>query len=146
MSTKKLILGGIVAGLVVAGCAGQKTSGEKNAASKSSNPDVHVVKSKDGSFDGEIIGTPKAEGKFAKLQIGMVMKEVTGLIGAPDNLTEHETGKRWIPFYFGPDVKRIEVLYKGEGCLTYTGGNQFGGGGGTLIRIAVDANGACMEG
>ena len=109
-------------------------------------PGARTVKSEDGSFDGEIIGTPAAGSKLAKVKIGMTMHEVNALIGAPDDMDRHETGKRWIPFYFGDDVQRMEALYKGEGCLTYTGGNQFGGGGGQVIRITVDSTGACIGG
>jgi hypothetical protein len=57
----------------------------------------------------------------------------------------HETGKRWIPFYSGNDSQRFQVLYKGEGCLTYTGGNVFGGGENELIRIAADEKGQCFN-
>jgi hypothetical protein len=106
---------------------------------------TRVVKSRDGKFDGEIVGTPARNGKFAKLQIGMQMEEVTALIGGPDNMKRHETGKRWIPFYFGPDAQRMQVLYRGEGCLTYTGGNVFGGSGNTLIRITATPQTTCME-
>ena len=147
MKTLKLILAGVVACIAFTGCAGQKTANDQNAStvSTSPTPGARIVKSKDGTFDGEIIGTAQPDSKFSKLEIGMMMSEVSGLIGAPDNLSQHETGKRWIPFYFGPDVKRIEVVYKGEGCLTYTGGNQFGAGGNKLIRISVDPNGACFQ-
>jgi hypothetical protein len=106
---------------------------------------TRVVKSRDGKFDGEIVGTPARNGKFAKLQIGMQMEEVTALIGGPDNMIRHETGKRWIPFYFGSDAQRLQVLYRGEGCLTYTAGNVFGGGGNTLIRITATPLATCME-
>ena len=75
----------------------------------------------------------------------MTMREVNGLIGAPDDLIRHETGKRWIPFYYGNYAQRMEVLYRGEGCLTYTGGNVFGGGGNQLIKIEVDGTGKCIE-
>ncbi|HEU4621959.1 MAG TPA: hypothetical protein VFS42_07025 [Burkholderiaceae bacterium] len=73
------------------------------------------------------------------------MREVNELIGAPFDMVRHETGKRWIPFYFGNDAQRLQVLYKDEGCLTYTGGNIFGGGGNELIRITVAPKGNCME-
>ena len=106
---------------------------------------TRTVKSRDGRSDGEIIGTPAAGSKFAKLQIGMLMDEVTGMIGAPDNIARHETGKRWIPFYFGNDVQRFQVLYKGEGCLTFTAGNQFGGGGNELIRITATQRQDCIR-
>lgn len=111
----------------------------------STNPNVRVVKSRDGRFDGEMIGTPAAGSKFARLQIGMTMDEVTRLIGGPDNIVRHETGKRWIPFYYGNDAQRFQALYRGEGCLTYTAGNVFGGGGSELIRIASGANAACGD-
>jgi hypothetical protein len=79
------------------------------------------------------------------LQIGMTMEEVSTLIGAPDNMIRHETGKRWIPFYFGNDAQRLQVIYRNEGCLTYTGGNVFGGGGSELIRITVAPKGGCLD-
>ena len=111
----------------------------------------YVSEATDGRFQiqpfapGEIVGTPRPGGKFAKLKIGMTMREVNGLIGAPDDLVRHETGKRWIPFYFGDDAQRMQALVKNEGCLTYTGGNVFGGGGNQLIRIEVDPSGKCLE-
>ncbi len=131
-------------------CAAPSGTGGSGGNTASSAPapstsGARVVKSKDGRYDGEIVGTPAASSKFAKLQIGMTMREVTTLIGAPDDMIRHETGKRWIPLYFGNDAQRLQVLYKGEGCLTYTGGNVFGGGGNELLRITVDPKGACLE-
>ena len=75
----------------------------------------------------------------------MEMNEVFGLIGAGSNMSSNETGKRWIPFYFGNDARRFQVSYVNEGCLTFTGGNIYGGGGNELIRIAVDAKGVCGD-
>ena len=79
--------------------------------------------------------------KFSKIKIGMQFEQVNDLIGTPNSITRNETGKRWIPFYFGSDVMRMQASYKGEGCLTYTGGNQFGSSGGELITITVDPAG-----
>jgi hypothetical protein len=106
---------------------------------------TRIVKSRDGKLEGELVGTPARGSKFTKLQIGMRMSEVNSLIGTPDDLDRHETGKRWIPFYFGSDAQRMQVLYKGEGCLTYTGGNVFGGGGNELIRITADPGVRCWN-
>jgi hypothetical protein len=134
--------------LAMAGCASQQTTPSQAAASEAkaapATPGARTVKSRNGQFDGEIVGTPAASSKFSKLQIGMTMREVQGLIGVADDMYRHETGKRWIPFYFGNDSQRFQVLYKGEGCLTYTGGNVFGGGENELIRIAADAKGQCF--
>ena len=115
------------------------------AAAASPYGPVRTVKSRDGSFDGELIGTSASGSKFSKLTIGMALDEVTGLIGAPDNMVRHETGKRWIPFYFGSDAQRLQVLYRGEGCLTFTAGNVFGGGGNVLIRVTATTRVDCME-
>ena len=137
--------------LLLAACANPSTRSNSTAtaapAAATPAPSAYgpsrLVKSKDGRFDGEIIGTPGT--RFSKLSIGMRMAEVTALIGGPDNMSRHETGKRWIPFYFGGDVQRVEVLYKGEGCLTYTGGNAFGGGGDELIKITATTRGDCLQ-
>lgn len=102
-----------------------------------------VVKSRDGSYTGEILGTPAPDSKFAKLQIGMETTEVQKVVGRfPDQVHSYESGKRWIPFYFGNDARRLQVLYKGEGCLIFTGGGAFSSGG-ELIQIQVDPAGAC---
>jgi hypothetical protein len=136
--------------MMIAGCASQQqgagtASGASSATAASPASNVRTVKSRDGSFEGEMVGTPAANSKFAKLQIGMTMREVTGLIGGPDDMIRHETGKRWIPFYFGNDAQRLQVIYKGEGCLTYTGGNVFGGGDSELIRITAAPKGGCLD-
>ncbi len=153
MISKNGLLIAVAAAAALAGCTtpqgGQTGAGQTGsaapAAGQSSTPGARVVKSRNGQFDGEIVGTPAPNSKFAKLQIGMTMGEVSSLIGGPDDMIRHETGKRWIPFYFGNDAQRIQVLYRGEGCLTYTGGNVFGGGGSELIRITVNPKGGCLE-
>lgn len=138
--------------LVLGACASQgssSSSGGTPAATPAAAPtpagDTATVKSADGTFEGEVVGKIRPGSKFSKLKIGMVMSEVTGLIKAPDDMTRHETGKRWIPFYFGNDAQRVETYYAGEGCLTYTGGNVFGGGDSQLIRITVADSKACMQ-
>ena len=135
--------------VVATGCANQASTKNNEAAATpaAKTPDVgaNVAKSKDSRVEGEVVGTPAKNSKFAKLKIGHTFREVTDLIGAPDDIHRHETGKRWIPFYYGGDAQRMQVYYKGEGCLTYTGGNVFGGGGNELIRITVDAKGGCWK-
>ena len=142
----------LVLSVFVAGCATQQTQQSQSPAAPvavakpaQATPGVTIVKSRDGKFDGEVVGKPAANSKFSKLVIGMRMQEVSSLIGAPDDLTRHETGKRWIPFYFGNDSQRLQTLYRGEGCLTYTGGNVFGGGDNELIKIVADVKGKCWE-
>lgn len=106
-----------------------------------------MVKSADGSFEGEIKGTPAPGSGFSKLKIGMSMAETQDVMNrAPDRSHSYESGKRWIPFYFGNDARRLQALYKGEGCLVFTGGNAWGGdAGGQLLQIEADPAGACYQ-
>jgi hypothetical protein len=121
-------------------------STDASASGASTNSNIRVVKSRDGSYTGEIVGVPAADSKFARLQIGMDMSEVQNVLGrVPDRFHTYESGKRWIPFYFGNDARRAQALYKGEGCLIFTGGNVWGAAGGDLIQIAVDPSGACYQ-
>ena len=137
----------LTAMIMSAGCAHQPASksSETTTASSTKTAENTPAKAKENRPEGEIVGTPAKNSKFAKLKIGQTYRQVSELIGAPDDLTRHETGKRWIPFYYGGDAQRMEVYYKGEGCLTYTGGNVFGGGGNELLRINVDPKGTCWR-
>jgi hypothetical protein len=104
------------------------------------------AKSVDGKYTGEIVGKPAPNSKFAKLKIGMEMSEIQAIMGrSPDRWHGYESGKRWIPFYYGNDARRVQALYKGEGCLIVTGGNIWGGGAGDLIQMSVDPTGACYQ-
>lgn len=105
-----------------------------------------IVKSRDGKYTGEVVGVAGPDSKFAKLVIGMEPNEVNDILGrSPARSHSYESGKRWIPFYFGNDARRTQALYKGEGCLIFTGGNIWGGGGGDLIAITLDPSGACYQ-
>jgi len=86
--------------------------------------------------EGEIVGTPAKNSKFTKLKIGMGMKEVTDLIGQPTAQGAYVTGKAFIPFYFGSDRYRHELVYKGQGRLVFAGGSVGNPSVGRLIRIA----------
>ncbi len=74
---------------------------------------------------GEIVGQPSPGSKFAKVKLGMTLKEVEKLIGPPTKQWRNPTGKVAIPFYFGPDRWVVQYSYKGEGKLTFNyGGKQ----------------------
>lgn len=70
-----------------------------------------VVKSRDGTFDGEVYGNIPPNSKWAKLQIGMQQPEVERLIGVTSNIRGYVTAKAFIPFYFGTDSHRYEAVY-----------------------------------
>jgi hypothetical protein len=147
MRTKMLLpTGALVA--VLFGCAShQQTATSIPSSSGTSSPDVRIVKSRDGSFDGEIIGTPAPHSKFAKVEIGMGKQQVEDLIGRPDDFDFHSTGKEFIP-YFGGDSHRWETwetYYKNEGRLTYSE-PHFEISAQVLIRIEVDPNASGYRG
>ena len=114
--------------------AAESSEPAKSKAKPTSNS--REVKSKDGVV-GEIVGTPAPKSKFAKLEIGMRQVQVENLIGRPNDLSNHITGKQFRPFYFGGDTQRIEAFYKGEGQLTYSNTNNFSAPD-TLIKIEAN--------
>jgi len=144
-----------VLAVVVAGCAanngaqppgqtpaaGQtQATGQTQAAGQTQATPANAprkVKSMDGSFDGEMVGTPAPGSKFARVQIGMHLRQVEDLIGRADDTDSHITGKQFIPFYFGGDMHRLEAFYKGEGVLTFSP-EHLGGDANRLIKITVD--------
>ena len=108
---------------------------ESPATGKACNP--CVVKSKDGTFDGEVYGSIPSGSKWSKLQIGMHQSEVERILGVTSNIRAYVTAKAWIPFYFGGDSHRYEAVYAGQGSVAYTG-CSFGGGQGILMMINFD--------
>ena len=63
-----------------------------------------------GDWEGEITGKPAANSKLSKLQIGMSMRQSIDLAGSPTDQGAYVTGKAWIPFYFGSDRHRYEMV------------------------------------
>ncbi len=126
--------------LFLAACASTGNKGGEDSARG-----VETL-SMDGSFTGEVIGQAAPDSGFARLRIGMTPSEVQDVMDrAPDRQHSYESGKRWIPFYYGNDARRMQVLYRGEGCLIFTDGNIWGGAGGDLVQIEVDPGGACYQ-
>ncbi|MDB5815728.1 MAG: hypothetical protein JWN23_2845 [Rhodocyclales bacterium] len=93
-----------------------------------------------GEYEGEITGKAAPGSKFAKLKIGMSMKQVFDLIGQPSDQGAYVTGKAFIPFYFGGDRHRFEAVYKNTGRLIFAGGGIGDWGSGHLIWIIHNHN------
>jgi hypothetical protein len=125
--------------LAVAGCAaGGSNAPARQSGASSAAAAGQRVKAADG-FEGEIIGRPAPGSKFSRVTIGMPIREVEDLIGQPNDVAGHITGKAFIPFYFGGDTSMTEAFYKGEGQLSYVPAN-FGSSAMRLERIIVDPN------
>jgi len=99
--------------LLVVGCA----SSNKKPAQSESQPTSASAKSPDSGIFGDI----PSGSAFAKIQLGMTQGQVHEILGQPTDTKSYQTGKAWIPFYFGPDVMRTDEFYKGVGVVTYTG-------------------------
>ncbi len=91
-------------------------------------------------WEGEITGRPAANSKFTRLQIGMPMKQVTDLVGQPSDQGAYVTGKAFIPFFFGADKHRQELVYKNQGRLIFAGGSMGDFSSAHLVWIIHNAN------
>ena len=69
-----------------------------------------------------------AGSKLAKVKPGMKSEEVAALLGKADDEASHETGKRWMPYNMGSDVRRMVWAYKGLGRVNFKTDNAFKGG------------------
>lgn len=107
----------------LAGCAHRQAKTDTAAAPQKEEKAQKADKAEAPA--GEIVGTPARGSKFAKLKLGMTLKEAVAKIGPPDNQWQRPTGKAHIPFYFGDDRWVLEYSYKKEGKLTFNyGGDQ----------------------
>lgn len=79
-------------------------------------------------WQGEVSGVPAANSRLAKLKIGMSQQQATDVAGQPTDQGAYVTGKAFIPFYFGSDRSRWEMVYKGQGRLIFSNQSGFGSG------------------
>jgi len=114
------VAAGVIA-VTTAGCASKSTTAAVPPAAQAARP-------------------IPPDSALAKVQIGMTQVQVQSILGAPTHEVSYESGKRWIPWYFGSDVRRTEWAYKGLGRVVFTGGNQWGGGAGNVERVDYDPN------
>ena len=98
---------------------GMNDRGEVIDPKKAESGYGQIVKGMDG-IDGEITGKLAQGSKFSQLQIGMSLKQVMDIAGPPTDRGTYVTGRAFIPFYFGGDRARYEVVYKGMGRLIFT--------------------------
>jgi hypothetical protein len=153
--TKSFIAAIVVVSAVVAGCAqttgssatkpggvaahsgigpGMNAQGEVIDASKVESGYGQTVKGIN-DFEGEITGIAAPGSRFSQLQIGMGIRQVEDIAGPPTDQAAYITGKAFIPFYFGSDRNRFELIYKGQGRLIFAGGSVGNFSGGNLIWI-----------
>jgi hypothetical protein len=124
----------LVFGAMLTSCASSKQTPSSNPPASSSQSTAQA--SADAS---RIVGNIPPGSKFSQLKLGMTQGEAHEIIGQPTDSSTYNTGKMWIPFYFGSDVMRLQERYKGQGNITYTG-SGIGGTHFTVYRIEYDPN------
>lgn len=138
-----------LAALLISGCVANPPQSEKAEAapppaqaSTAKKADAKAAPEQAGKtvkglngWEGEITGKPAANSRFKSLQIGMSMRQATDIAGQPTDQGAYVTGKAWIPFYFGSDRHRYEMVFKGQGRLVFAGGSMGDYSGGNLIMI-----------
>jgi len=79
---------------------------------------------------------PPAGSKLAKVSVGMKPEQVKEILGDPATQITYNTGKMWIPFYFGPTLQ-TDWKYKGQGRVVFVN-NRWSGQIQTVTRIDYD--------
>ncbi|MEI7613326.1 MAG: hypothetical protein WCK63_10480 [Betaproteobacteria bacterium] len=133
------VVASVISILLATGCVSNPPQSENANNSQSSAPTTSSEKSTTvkglNGWEGEITGKPAAKSRFTSLQIGMSMRQSTDIAGQPTDRGAYMTGKAWIPFYFGSDKHRYELVYRGQGRLIFAGGSLGDFSGGNLIMI-----------
>lgn len=93
------------------------------AATGGSSDKSEVSEEERASAEAEIKAAMAAiptESPLSKIELGMSDTRVRDLIGSPNDSEAYQTGKAWIPFYYGSDVARTEYIYRGEGRVVFS--------------------------
>ncbi len=88
---------------------------------------------------GETAARPPPPGsKLARVTNGMAEAQVVEILGPPTSQQNYQTGKAWIPYYYGPDTGRLDYRYKGLGSVVFSR-NRYSGAT-KVIRVDSDPN------
>jgi hypothetical protein len=75
----------------------------------------------------EPAGRPAPAGsRLARVELGMSEGKVASILGQPTSQENYQTGKAWIPYYYGSDTSRLDYKYKGVGVVVF-GRNRYSG-------------------
>ena len=126
MKPTRFLLGTVVlfAPAAMMGCH-SSSSTTQPAAAPATDPSAKV-------YPPAPAGTP-----FAKIAVGMDMKQVIDLIGPPTDQHAYVTGKAFLPFYYGGDTHRTEFEYKGQGRIIFSPDSRFSSGQ-SVIEVEYD--------
>ena len=103
----------MTATLGLSGCMSTGNSADDEAANAEARAKAEA------DIKAEMAKIPDSS-KLSQIELGMTDTRVRKLIGEPDDSTSYQTGKAWIPFYYGTDVARTDWLYYGEGRVVFS--------------------------
>ena len=84
-------------------------------------------------LSGERFSNAPAGSALAEIRAGMSETEVREILGDPDARDRYTTSNLWIPFYTGPDSRRTDWIYRGQGRVVFSRNLDDG----TLFAIRV---------
>ena len=96
---------------------GGSSSGTENKADDKAAQEERAKE--EAKIKAEMAKIPKSS-PLSKVELGMSDTRVRNLVGNPDDSKSYQTGKAWIPFYYGTDAHRVEWLYFGEGRVVFS--------------------------
>ncbi len=85
---------------------------------------------------GDVENNPPVDSVLIKIRKGMTSDTVVSILGGPTNVNSYQTGKAWIPYYYGPDTSRTDFIYSGLGRIVFS--NSRYSGGSKVIHIIYD--------
>ncbi len=91
-----------------------------------------------GGANESVYSDPPPGSSLAKVELGMNEHDVRRLLGEPSDANAYQTGKAWIPYYYGPDTTRSDWMYGGIGRVVFSR-NRYSGGL-KVIRVMYNAN------
>ena len=125
----------VISALALAGCAAGSSGGASGGAPAAQQ--APATQQASGAQQAPAKGVPAPAGsKLAKVQLDMHPGQVTEIMGEPTSQNSYQTGKAWIPYYYGSDTHRTEWNYKGVGRVVF-GTNRWSGKQ-KVIRVDYD--------
>jgi hypothetical protein len=125
----------VISALALAGCAAGSSGGASGGAPAAQQ--APTTQQASGAQQAPAKGVPAPAGsKLAKVQLDMHPGQVTEIMGEPTSQNSYQTGKAWIPYYYGSDTHRTEWNYKGVGRVVF-GTNRWSGKQ-KVIRVDYD--------
>ena len=125
---------------MAAGCATQGTATQETSAGEAAQPAAAETATPAAQGSSPVVESRPipADSPLAKVKVGMSEGRLYDLLGQPTESKNYLTGKSWIPFYFGPDTHRKEVLYKGLGRITLKPSGALGTGVYKVFKVTYD--------